>query len=160
MYSRWVWSISDWTCVWILVPMSSTSSSRVRISERRRRRLATSTSSSSDWRSSVGIRSEPAIRCESALGSSRLATAICSSSGRYGTCSMMRENICWTLRASASSSGPSSTTSGSSSTSATRYGSVEDQPVIRTRCAAWTSTRSEPSGTLSMRATVPATPMS
>ena len=67
---------------------------------------ATSTSSSSAWRSSVGIRSAPAIRCESADGSSRLATAICSSSGRYGACSMICVNIWRTLRTSASSSGP------------------------------------------------------
>ncbi len=59
-----------------------------------RRRLATSTSSSSACFSSILIRSAPAIRCASADGSSRLATAICSSSGRYGTCSMMlREGL-------------------------------------------------------------------
>ena len=43
---------------------------------------ATSRSSSSSCLSSVSIRSAPAIRCESADGSSRLATASWSSSGR------------------------------------------------------------------------------
>ena len=100
--------------------MATTSSSRARISDSRRSRLATSTSSSSAWLSSVLIRSAPAIRWLSADGSSRLATAICSSSGRYGTSSMMWLNVSWTLRMSAVSSGPSSTTSGSSETRATR----------------------------------------
>ena len=49
-----------------------------------------------------------------------LATAICSSSGRYGVSSMMRENVCWTLRISAVSSAPSSTMSGASEMRATR----------------------------------------
>ena len=49
-----------------------------------------------------------------APGSSTLATAICSSSGRYGTASTICENVCWTLRMSAVSSGDSSMTSGSS----------------------------------------------
>ena len=31
--SRWPFSISDWTCDWIFVPSSSTSSSRFRIAE-------------------------------------------------------------------------------------------------------------------------------
>ena len=100
--------------------MAATSSSRARIWDSRRSRLATSRSSSSSCFSSVLIRSEPAIRCESADGSSRLATAICSSSGRYGVSSMMRENICWTLRISAVSSAPSSTMSGASEMRATR----------------------------------------
>jgi hypothetical protein len=52
-------------------------------------------------------------------GSSMLATAICSSSGRYGTASTMLENVSWTLRVSAVSSGDSSTTSGSSEIRAT-----------------------------------------
>ncbi len=50
-------------------------------------------------------RSAPAIRCVSALGSSTLATIIWSSSGRYGTCPTMSENVCCTLRISAVSSG-------------------------------------------------------
>ena len=73
--------------------------------ESRRSRLATSTSSSSSCFSSVVIRSAPAIRWPSAAGSSMLATAICSSSGRYGICSMISEKVRWTLRVSASSSG-------------------------------------------------------
>ncbi len=105
---------------WILEPMATMSSSRASISDSRRSRLATSTSSSSSCFSSVLIRSEPAIRWASADGSSRLATAICSSSGRYGTSSMIAVNVCWTLRISAVSSGPSSTSSGSSETRATR----------------------------------------
>ena len=39
-------------------------------------------------------------------------------------------------------------------------GSVEVHSSMRTRWPPWTSTRSVPSGTLSMRATVPATPTS
>ena len=69
-------------------------------------------------------------------------------------------NVSWTLRISAVSSGPSSTTSGSSSTLAVRYGAVPSHSLIRTRWPPWTRIRSEPSGTLSMRATVPATPTS
>ena len=37
-YSRWPFSISDWTCDWIFVPSSSTSSSRLSIREISRRR--------------------------------------------------------------------------------------------------------------------------
>ena len=81
-YSRWPLSISDWTCDWIFVPIEMTSSSRASSSTRRRSRLATSTSSSSACFSSVFSRSEPAIRWLSATGSSMLATASCSSSGR------------------------------------------------------------------------------
>ena len=75
-------SISDWTWDWIFEPIAMISSSRARISESRRSRLATSSSSSSSCFSSVLMRSAPAIRWASADGSSRLATAICSSSGR------------------------------------------------------------------------------
>ena len=49
-----------------------------------------------------------------------LAAAIESSSGRYGTRPMMRPNRFWTLRVSASTSGVSGTTSGTSSKRATR----------------------------------------
>ena len=119
-YSRWPLSISDWTWDWIFEPSWMTSSSRARISDSRRRRRATSTSSSSSCFSSAEIRSAPAIRCESAEGSSMLVTASCSSSGRYGICSMISAKVVWTLRVSASSSGDSSTTSGSSEIRATR----------------------------------------
>ena len=108
------------TWFWILEPMATMSSSCASVSLSRRSRLLTSTSSSSACFSSTLIRSAPAIRCASEDGSSTFATAICSSSGRYGTSSMMRVNVCWTLRISAVSSGPSSTSSGSSETRATR----------------------------------------
>ncbi len=62
------------------------------------------------------------MRWLSALGSSMFATAYWSSSGRYGTASTMRENVSWTLRLSAVSSGVSVTVSGSSVISAARYG--------------------------------------
>ena len=104
-YSRWPFSISDWTCDWIFVPIEISSSSRASSSDSRRSRCATSRSSSSSCFSSVLIRSAPAIMCASSPGSSRFATAICSSSGRYGTSSMICENVAWTLRCSASSSG-------------------------------------------------------
>ena len=71
---------------------------------------------------------------------------------------MMREKVVWTLRCSASSSGEGVISSGASSICATRYGSSETKPSMRTRCAPWTRIRSVPSGTLSMRATTPATP--
>ena len=45
-------------------------------------------------------------------GPSTLATITWSSSGRYGTCSTMSVNVCWTLRISAVSSGVCLTTSG------------------------------------------------
>ena len=57
------------------------------------------------------------------------ATAICSSSGRYGTSSMIRVNVCWTLRISAVSSGPSSTSSGSSETLRDEVGLLAD-PLV------------------------------
>ena len=159
-YSRWPLSSSDWTWDWIFDPIATTSSSRARISDRRRRRLETSTSSSNSCFSSVGIRSAPAIRWVSTLGSSTLATMIWSSSGRYGTCSMISVNVCWTLRISAVSSGVCWTTSGISSISATRYGSVLTQRTSRIRWPPWISTRSVPSGTRIIRATVPSTPTS
>ena len=49
-----------------------------------------------------------------------LVTASCSSSGRYGICSMISVKVRWTLRVSASSSGEGSTSSGSASIRATR----------------------------------------
>ena len=82
--SRWPFSISDWTCDWIFVPSSRTSSSRFRIAETSRRRSSTFTSSSSRCFSSVRMRTVEATRWQSALGSSTLAAASCSSSGRYG----------------------------------------------------------------------------
>ena len=84
MNSRCVRSMSDWTWFWISEPIEMTSSSRASASVRRRRRLATFASSSSACLSSVGSRSEPEMMWLSAPGSSTLATAICSSSGRYG----------------------------------------------------------------------------
>ena len=67
-YSRWPFSISDWTCDWIFEPSSSTSASRERIAETRRSRFSTSGSSSSSWRSAVGIvRSVEATRWARAL---------------------------------------------------------------------------------------------
>ena len=137
------------TCDWIFEPMATMSSSRARISESRRSRLPTSTSSSSACFSSTLIRSAPAIRCASADGSSRLATAICSSSGRYGTSSMMCVNVCWTLRISAVSSGPSSTSSGSSETVRDEVGLLAD-PLLDAAPAgrAWTRIRSDAVGHL------------
>ena len=82
--SRWPFSISDWTCDWIFVPSSRTSSSRFRITETSRRRSSTFTSSSSCCFSSVLRRSVDATRWQSALGSSTFAAASWSSSGRYG----------------------------------------------------------------------------
>jgi hypothetical protein len=70
------------------------------------------------------MRSDAAIIHASSAGSSRLATATLSSSGRYGTCSMIWVKVSWTLRVSASSSVLCLTTSGASSIRATRYGSV------------------------------------
>ena len=89
-----------------------------------------------------------------------LATASWSSSGRYGTSSTIAVKVCWTLRMSAVSSIDSTTTSGSSSMAAMRYGVSAAQRVTRTRWAPWTSTRSEPSGTRIIRAITPATPTS
>ena len=73
---------------------------------------------------------------------------------------MISAKVDWTFRASASISGVSSTTSGSSTIRATRYGSVATYSVSRIRGPPCTRIRSVPSGTLSMRATVPATPTS
>src|SRR5688500_14296017 len=53
-----------------------------------------------------------------------------------------------TLRVSASTSGESGTTSGSSSNSPIRYGSSVPGSRSRTRCSPWTRMRSVPSGTL------------
>ena len=57
--SRWPLSISDSTCDWICEPIEISSSSRASSSERRRSRLATSSSSSSSWRSSVLMPQRP-----------------------------------------------------------------------------------------------------
>ncbi len=113
-------SISDCTCDWILDPSSITSSSRARISDRRRSRWVTLRSSSSACLSSVLIRRDPAIMWPSTSGSSTFATATCSSSGRYGSPSMMSEKVCWMWRLSASSSFEGSRMSGSSWMRATR----------------------------------------
>ncbi len=94
----------DWTWDWIFEPSWITSASRARISESRRSRLVTSTSSRSSCFSAVAMRRAPAIRCESADGSSMFVTASASSSGRYGISSMISVNERWTLRVSASSS--------------------------------------------------------
>ena len=68
---------------------------------------------------------------------------------------MICENVLCTLRSSASSSGEGSTSSGSSSIWATRYGSVCDELAELARAGApCTRMRSVPSGTLIMRATV------
>ena len=81
----------------------------------------TSGSSRSACFSSVGMRSDAAMRWLSAAGSSTLATAICSSSGRYGTCSTIAVNVDCTLRMSAVSSGVGAlSSSGISSISAAR----------------------------------------
>ena len=58
------------------------------------------------------------------MGSSMFATAICSSSGRWGTSSIMRLKMLWRFRVSASTSVVRSAWSGTSSTCATRKGSV------------------------------------
>ncbi len=96
--------------------------------------------------------------CASSAGSSMFATASWSSSGRYGSSSMIRENVACTLRTSASSSGEGTTSSGASSMRATRYGSVATKSPSSTRWPHWTRMRTVPSGTFSMRATTPTTP--
>jgi len=82
--------------------------------------LPTSRSSSSCCFSSTLMRSEPAIMWASSEGSSMLASATDSSSGRYGVCSMIWANVLCTLRLSASSSDDGVTSSGSSSMLAVR----------------------------------------
>jgi hypothetical protein len=70
-------------------------------------------------------------------------------------------NVVWTLRTSAVSSADSTAIeSGSSSTSASRYGCSLVQPVTRTRWPACTRIRRVPSGALSIRAMTPTTPTS
>ena len=82
--SRCVRSISDCTWFWISEPIEMTSSSRASTSARRRSRRRRRSPRAAPASRSVGSRSEPAMRWLSALASSTLATAICSSSGRYG----------------------------------------------------------------------------
>src|SRR6266511_3724715 len=89
--SRWPFSISDCICDWILLPSSSTSSSRFRKRSSSLSRASTSASSSRCCFSSVLIRSRDATRFERAPGSSMFAAASWSSSGRYGTSAM----VCW-----------------------------------------------------------------
>ena len=129
------------TCVWMRLPISTSSSSRARISDSRRSRLVTSRSSSSSCFSSVLMRSAPAIAWASSAGSSMFATAIWSSSGRYGSSSMMREKVDCTLRWSPSSSGEGTSSSGASAMRATRYGSVATKSPSSTRCPHWTRIR-------------------
>ena len=82
-YSRWPLSISDWTCDWILGPdlhqLQLASEDLREQSQPLWSRRAPPAAAASP-RSS--IRSAPAIMCASSEGSSRFATAICSSSGR------------------------------------------------------------------------------
>ena len=153
-------SISDATWDWIFDPNSETSSSRSRIRETLRNRSSTFVSSSKSWRSSVLSRSVEATRWQSALGSSTLAAASWSSSGRYGVSPMIRANWLCTLRVSASTSGESGTTSGSTSNSPIRYGSSVPGSRSRTRCSPWTRMRSVPSGTLISLCTTATVPTS
>ena len=71
---------------------------------------------------------------------------------------MMRVNVCWTLRISAVSSGPSSTSSGSSETLRDEVGLLAHPLVDLHALAGLDEDPQQPSGTLSMRATTPATP--
>ena len=160
-YSRWPFSISDWTCVWIFDESSNTSSSLFRIAVIWRSRWPTSAVSSSSCRSSVlMLRSVEATRCASALGSSTLAAASWSSSGRYGASAMMRSNSPWTFRVSASTSGPSSPVSGTVSKRPTRYGLLSMRSSSLTRCRPCTRIRSVPSGTLIILWTIATVPIS
>src|SRR5215831_342617 len=158
--SRWPFSISDWTCDWIFEPSSTTSSSRFRIARIARRRASTLASSRRACLSSVLILSVEATRCESALGSSTFAAASSSSAGRYGTSEINRLNSFWTLRVSASSSGLSSTTSGTSLNSPTRYGSSWTRRSSTIRPTPWTRIRRLPSGTRIILCTTAAVPTS
>ncbi len=159
-YSRWPFSISDWTCDWIFEPSSITSSSRFRIVVIWRSRSSTFAVSSSCCFSSVFRRIVEATRCESALGSSTFTAAIWSSSGRYGTAAMIRPKRFWTLRVSASSSFEGSTISGTSLNSPTRYGSSLTRRSSLMRRTPWTRIRSVPSGTRISLCTIAAVPIS
>ena len=72
----------------------------------------------------------------------------------------MRANWPWTLRTSASTSGRSTSTSGTASNLATRYGSSEMRFAIRTRCRPPTRIRCVPSGTLIILWTIATVPIS
>ena len=61
---------------------------------------------------------------------------------------MIWPNWPWTFRVSASTSGESRSTSGSSSNSASRYGSSPAGSARRIRSRPWTRIRRVPSGTL------------
>ena len=80
--SRWPFSISDCICDWMRLPSSSSSSSRFRRRSSSRSRSSTFSSSRSCCFSSVLIRRSEATKLTRAVGSSTLASAICSSSGQ------------------------------------------------------------------------------
>ena len=159
-YSRWVDSISETTWFWIFEPSSATSSSRLRITSTARRRFSTSSSSSSCCFSSVFRRSVEATRWQSALGSSTLAAASASSSGRYGMRPISRAKSVCTFCESACVWGVSSYTSGTSMKRPTRYGSSWSLSISRMRRMPWTRMRSDPSGTRSIFWTTAAAPIS
>ena len=161
MNSRCVRSMSDWTWFWISEPIEMTSSSRASASVRRRRRLATLGSSSSACLSSVGSRSEPEMMWLSAPGSSTLATAICSSSGRYGhRLDDLRERLLDVAHERRQLGRLLDDVRAARRSRRRGRAARVRQRSIFTRWPPWTSTRSVPSGTFSMRAMTPTTPTS
>ena len=114
-----------------------------------RSRSSTSTVSSRSWRSPVFSRSVDATRWQSALGSSTLAAASCSSSGRYGR----QPDDPRELGSGRSASAPPPRASpgrrrAAPRTPPTRYGSSPAGSTSRIRSSPWTRMRSVPSGTL------------
>ena len=162
MYSRWVWSISDWTCDWMRVPISTHLElaredlrepaqplGDVDLLEQRLALLGRDPQRAGDQVRERRRVLEVGHRHLQLLGQVRdlLDDAARTSAARCAC--------------SASSSGPVLDDVGQLG-DARRRGRARSRPTprCRTRWPPWTSTRSVPSGTLSMRATVPATPTS
>ena len=159
--SRWPLSISDWTWDWISEPIEMTSSSRARISTRRRRR-----------RGDVDLLEQPLLLL--GFEAQRAGDEVAERAGvvdvgdrelqllgQVGTLSTIAENVCWTLRVSASSSADSLGRRRAARRSRPPgRASRAPSSSMRTRWPPWTRMRSVPSGTLIMRAMAPTTPTS
>ena len=148
----------SFTWLWILFCSSSTSScvaSRAAIARRRR-----STSSSSSIRCFSGASAcrLAARKSARADGAVMLASTWAASSGVFGDSSITRL-ACWrTLAISASSPGPASSRSSSTSTSPMANGSVPVRWFSRNRVSPWTMIDWLPSGSLNNLRIMHATP--
>ena len=127
-YSRWPLSISDWTCDWICEP----SCDDLELAGEDLREPAQPLGDVDLLEQLLLLLGRDAQRAGDQVarardGSSMLATAICSSSGRYGICSMIsRERAAARCGSAPRARAPRSTTSGSSAIARDEVGLLGD----------------------------------